>query len=413
MSEIPFLSHRIPFPPDKGDKIRSYHVLRELARRHTVHLGTFVDDPRDWDYVDQLKQMCGETFLQPFNPSAAKLAGLSGFVTGDPLTLACYRHRGLRAWVRDLAGRKSLAGVYVFSSAMAQYARDLNLPPGSVRVIDLCDVDSDKWAQYARSHSFPLSWVYAREARLLAACEAKYVSGFDASLVISAAEAAILGRVAGAGNGRISVVPNGVDTSYFEPQGQFENPFPAGARPIVFTGAMDYHANVDGVCWFARTLLPGIRRLVPDALFAVVGSNPGRDVKALQADGGVLVTGRVADVRPYLAYAAVVVAPLRIARGVQNKVLEAMAMARTVVATANAVQGIPEAEVAGVKVAAEGGEFADAVVAVLNGTVDASAAREFVIRRFGWSQHLQEVIRLFDPPRNSHHRGGTTQPAVA
>lgn len=397
MSEILFLSHRIPYPPDKGDKIRSYHLLRALAARHTVHLGTFIDDPADSAHVETVRRLSGgETCIRPLNPRTARLRSARGLLAGEPLTLAYYRDATLGRWVNELGVRRPLDGVFAFSSSMCQYAADVPLSDGAARVVDFCDVDSDKWLQYAASHSFPMKLVYAREARTLACAEGRFVRHFDASLVISEAEARILRGLSGVDHGRIRVVPNGVDTDYFDPGTSFTDPFASGVRPIVFTGAMDYHANVDGVEWFAREVLPLIRERQPQALFAIVGSNPTSTVKALAAEPGIAVTGRVPDVRPYLAHARVVVAPLRIARGVQNKVLEALAMARPVVATENALQGIPSAAEAGVVVVAEPVRMARAVGAALERWSEQPRGRHFVQARYGWGSHLAAVTGLFD-----------------
>lgn len=284
----------------------------------------------------------------------------------------------------------------MFSSSMGQYGENLPLREGGARVMDFCDVDSDKWQQYSNSHGFPLRLVYAREARLLSQIEARFVSEFDATLVISDMEEKILRGVIGGASERLRVVPNGVDTGYFDPSLSFASPFSGGALPIVFTGAMDYHANVDGVRWFATAILPAIQRRNPAAVFVVVGSNPSAEVRALAARPGIVVTGRVADVRPYLGHAAVVVAPLRIARGVQNKVLEALAMARPVVATENAVQGIPGIAQASAAVTSDPVRFADAVAERLSGPSECSPSRAFVMDNFDWTRHLAGVASIFE-----------------
>ena len=220
-------------------------------------------------------------------------------------------------------------------------------------------------------------------------------STFDASLVSAEPEAVLLRRVAPDAAGRIRVLANGVDAAHFDPAGAWPDPYPAGSRPVVFTGAMDYYANVDAVRWFAESAFPAVRAAVPDALFAIVGTNPAAPVRALARPGAILVTGRVEDVRPYLAHAAAVIAPLRIARGVQNKVLEAMAMARPLVATGNAVQGIPGAAQAGVIVRDAGSEFAAAVIEVLTrGSGIAMDSRRFVLDRHTWPTQVGIVSEL-------------------
>lgn len=394
MSEILFLSHRIPFPPDKGDKIRSFHLLKDLASRHTVHLGTFIDDPRDWQYVEDVKKICAEVCILPLDPKMAKLRSVLGFLTGEALTMRYYRSPKLQQWVNALAARRSLAGIFMFSSSMGQFAESVALRPGAVKIMDFCDVDSDKWHQYAASHGWPMSAVYAREARKLADVERRYLGLFDATLVISPAEQAVLSTASDQAAHTVRVVPNGVDSDYFDPGLSYPNPFSRDAMPVVFVGAMDYHANVDAVKWFAQSVLPDIRRRCPSAVFVIVGSNPTAEVLTLAKEAGVLVTGRVPDVRPYLVHAAAVVAPLRIARGVQNKVLEALSMGRRVIATPNALQGIGAPEPLAMAVAATESQMVDTVLAAFEGQRLSADARAFVVDRFSWSANLARVRDL-------------------
>ena len=281
MSEILFLAHRIPYPPDKGDKIRSWHFLDGLARRHTVHLGAFVDDEADWPHERTLAERCGEVCLRALPPRLATARSAMGLLNGEPLTLPYYRDRALAQWVASLAGRRSLDAVFVFSSSMAQYATAAQFAPATRRVLDLCDVDSDKWRQYAGAHKWPLSQVYAREARLLEQREREYVEGFDATLVIAETEAASVRQFAPRGASRVHVIGNGVDTTYFDPALQWDDPYPAGVQRIVFTGAMDYRANVDGVVWFVAEVLPRILRRTDRVQLAIVGARPSAEVVAL------------------------------------------------------------------------------------------------------------------------------------
>jgi sugar transferase (PEP-CTERM/EpsH1 system associated) len=395
MSEILFLAHRVPYPPTKGDKIRSWHLLSGLARRCTVHLGTFVDDAADWADLDRLRAVCGEMCLRPLARHGALVRAATGVLHGAPLTTGYYRDRTLGKWARGLAARRRLDAVFVYSSSMAQYASGTALRFDGRRVIDFCDVDSDKWRQYSASHSRPARWIYAREARLLERCERRTTQTFDAALVSAEPEAALLRRIVPDAAERIRVLANGVDAGYFDPSGAWPSPYPAGSCAVVFTGAMDYHANVDAVRWFAEAAWPAIRAASPHSLFAIVGAKPVPQVRALAAMPGVLVTGRVADIRPYLAHAAVVVAPLRIARGVQNKVLEALAMARPVVATANAVQGIPGAVQSGVCVRDSGEALAAAVIERLaSGAAAAVEGRRLVLERYAWQTQVDILAAL-------------------
>jgi len=271
---------------------------------------------------------------------------------------------------------------------------------GIRRVVDMVDVDSDKWRQYATQRRWPLNAAYAREAAALLSFERKIAREFDATLFVSDAEAALFRRLAPESAARVHGVPNGVDCDYFDPARDYADPFPEADLPIVFTGAMDYWPNVDAVTWFAQQVMP---LLGDEALlrFYIVGSNPSPVVKALAADPRVIVTGRVEDVRPYLAHAVVAVAPLRVARGIQNKVLEAMAMGRPVVASPAALEGIGPEAAKHLICAPSPADFATAVRRVLtdagSAALGAEAAR-CARDTYGWKRSLGHLEGLLAGP---------------
>lgn len=394
MEGLLFLAHRIPYPPNKGDKIRSFHLLRHLAARHDVHLGAFVDDPADWQYRDALAPYCKSIKLLPLHPRRARLASLAGLLTGEALTLPYYRSRALKTWAEVLAASGTVTRGLAFSSAMAQF-----MPAGLARrILDMVDVDSDKWTQYAPTQRWPLSWVYAREGRKLAEWEARAAQDFDATLLVSRDEAALLRQRVPAARDRIGTFENGVDADYFSPARDYPDPFASGVRGVVFTGAMDYWPNVDAVTWFAERVFPAVHDAIPAAQFTIVGSRPTDAVLALARRPGVVVTGGVPDVRPYLAHAACAVAPLRIARGVQNKVLEAMAMARPVVASAQAAEGIRAEAGRDYLLAGDEAGFAGAVIAALRASSPRAAARECILAHYDWARNLAAVDALLDAP---------------
>lgn len=332
------LVHRIPYPPDKGDKIRSFHLLQFLARHYEIHLGAFVDDAADWQHADTLRGYCADLYLEPLRPLAAKLRALTGFLRGQALTIPWYATPGMRRWVGDTARATGADRLLVFSSAMAQYADAA--APGTQRVLDMVDVDSDKWRQYADRRSGPAAWLYHREARRLLEHERRAAIGFDATTLVSPAEVALFRELCPEAADRVIDIGNGVDTDYFDPDAAGTNPYPEGDRTIVFPGAMDYWPNIDAVRWFAGEILPRIREREPRAVFHIVGARPADAVRALADRQGVRVAGTVADMRPWLGHAQLVVAPLRVARGIQNKVLEGFAMARPVLATTAALDGL-------------------------------------------------------------------------
>ena len=392
MEGLLFLAHRIPFPPNKGDKIRSFNLLRHLSTRYAIHLGAFVDDPDDWQYRDALAPYCASIKLLPLHPRRAKLASLVGLLSGEALTLPYYRNRELARWAHELAASGAVTRGLAFSSAMAQF-----MPAGLARrVLDMVDVDSDKWTQYAPTQRWPLSWLYAREGRKLAAWEARVAQDFDATLLVSHAEAALLQQRAPAAQHKIGAFENGVDADYFSPARDYPNPYPPDVQGVVFTGAMDYWPNVDAVSWFAERIFPAVRAAVPGAQFTIVGSHPSDAVLELARQPGVVVTGSVPDVRPWLAHAACAVAPLRIARGVQNKVLEAMAMARPVVASAQAAEGIRAEAGRDFTLALGEAEFAHAVVARLQTVSSAAPARDCILAHYDWARNLSTIDPLFE-----------------
>ncbi|MES2337591.1 MAG: TIGR03087 family PEP-CTERM/XrtA system glycosyltransferase [Pseudomonadota bacterium] len=382
MRDILFLAHRAPFPPDRGDKIRAYNVLKYLSDRARVHLVAFADDPRDLN-APELRAMCASHCVVPRTRSKAR-AALEALATGQSVSVAAFSDPAFRAGVqRALAG--SIDAIYVFSSAMAQYLPPL---PRVRTVMDFCDVDSVKFGEYAAAARFPQSWLYAREARLLGAFDRAIVA--DASLFVSEAEAALFRTIGG--QGAIQVVENGIDTVTFDPAATFDAV--PDAPEIVFTGQMDYAPNVAAVQWFANDVLPLIAR---PARFAIVGRAPTAEVQAL-ANERVIVTGEVADVRGWVAGAAVAVAPLRIARGIQNKVLEAMAMARPVVVSSAAAEGIDHGGTLRIGEGAAG--FAAEVSRLIEdraaGDALGAAARARVQARYGWDARLAALDDLLD-----------------
>lgn len=414
MKEVLFLCHRIPYPPDKGDKIRSYHLLKGLAQRYRVHLGTFVDDPADWAYRETLTALCDQTCFIGLDPKRARLRSLLGVLSREPLTFTYYRDRRLTAWMRRLLASHSLHAVVAFSSSMGPYAKGMK---NVRRVLDFVDVDSDKWRQYAAEATWPMNWVYRREFKRLLAAEIKLARAFDASLFVSEAEADLFRHLAPRARERVESIANGVDTIYFDPASDYENPYEGADRSVmVFTGAMDYRANVDAACWFAEEVLPRVRERVADAEFHIVGSRPAAAVRKLAERPGVNVTGRVPDVRPYLRHATLVVAPLRIARGLQNKVLEALAMDRPVLATPQAWEGLEGMPEDCAWSASEAEDIAAIAIEQLQRRPEPNgAARDFVLQRYNWERALTRIVDLIEAEPVAGTRpasGGSRMPGV-
>ncbi len=404
MDDLLFLAHRIPYPPNKGDKLRSYHVLKHLAKRYRVHVGTFVDDPDDWQHVATVKALCGgEVLCLPLSPRAARLRSVFGLATGEALALPYYRSARMTRWVEDLVERRGVRRVVVFSSPMAQYVNDLD---DVERLIDFVDVDSDKWNQYAKASGRTMAWLYRREAVRLLEFERYSASRAIASVFVTKPESALFRRLAGDLISPVITVENGVDAEFFSPdhaavpEGWQQQRHDPANRSIVFTGAMDYKPNIDAAAWFSREVLPLIRHQLPDATFWIVGARPTAEVRSLARANEIHVTGTVAEVRPYLAHAGVVVVPMRLARGIQNKALEAMAMgAATVVSTTSAValNAVPGRDF---QLADDADSFARAVVELLNDPLArqklGQAGRQAVLENYDWSRNLARIDRCFD-----------------
>jgi polysaccharide biosynthesis protein PslH len=385
VANLLFLTHRLPYPPNKGDKVRSYHLLRHLASRHRVFLGTFVDDPDDEQHLPTVQALCADMHAARLHPKRARIGSLTGLLRNEPLTLSYYRDDGLARWVDALQAQHALDAVLVFSSSMAQYVTQFAGP----RLIDFVDVDSAKWTDYAPAHRWPLSWLYRREGLQLLAYEREVAAHAQQSFFSTEKETEMFRGLAPESASTVSALCNGVDADFFQADAQRASPFAQGEIPIVFTGAMDYWPNVDAVTWFAKDMLPTLRQQWPQAKFSIVGRSPTAAVRAL-----------VADVRPYLQHAAVVVAPLRLARGIQNKILEAMAMARPVVAASTCVQAIDARDGEHLLAADEAGDYVKAVSELLRQPARAAAigaaGRACVLSGYDWDARLSSIDHFLD-----------------
>jgi sugar transferase (PEP-CTERM/EpsH1 system associated) len=398
MKDLLFLAHRIPYPPDKGDKIRAWNVLRHLVARYRVHLATFVDAPEDVRAVEPLKNICASVVWRKLSPRRAKLRSLAGLLTGAPLTQFYFGDRRLRVAVDRLVAAYRPDLVYVSCSGMAPYVPDRR---GTRVVLDLIDVDSEKWRQYAETSTGLARAIYRRESRTLLALERQAAANADAVLLVSRAEAELFAALAPEAAARIHHVRNGVDVTYFDPSHAFANPL--DARPgIVFTGVMNYRPNVDAMVWFVEQVMPRLRSRAVAPCLWIVGLDPSRAVLDL-AGPDVRVTGRVPDVRPYLRYAQVAVAPLQIGRGIQNKILEAMAMGVPVVATPQAREGLDACKDGEILTATSPADFATAIGSVLDNNARSDAGpigareRARVVRDYGWDATLARLDQLLDP----------------
>lgn len=396
MSEVLFLAHRVPFPPDRGDKIRSNHLLRRIAELAPVHVGALADDAADMAHEGEVAALAASHCVVR-RTAPLPLAALAALGQGLPVSLAAFSSSRLQRWVHQVLETRPISAIFVFSGQMAQY-----VPPefrGRV-VMDFVDVDSAKFEAYARTGALPRRLLYAREARLLRRFEEAAARRATTSLFVSREERALFeSRLSGTARPDVRALGNGIDTELFDPAAVKPAPELAGEGPaIVFTGQMDYPPNITAVELFAHEVMPLIRQTHPDARFAVVGRAPTPAVRALEGINGTLVTGAVPDVRPWLAGADLVTAPLLIARGVQNKVLEAMAMARPVLLTPAAATGIGGTDGEHFALAEAPLALAGRALALLADRAAAdelgAAARRFVVAECGWNRVLAPLQAL-------------------
>ncbi len=394
-----FLAHRVPFPPDRGDKMRSFHMLKALAGHGPVHLIAFTDDARDEELASGLDAYVASRLLVRRN-IAVPIAGLRALAGGAPYSLASFEHPRIAARVTALLDSGAIDRIFVFSGQMAQ---DVPVAWLARTIVDFGDVDSAKFGDYAAASTrwSPMRAVYAREDRELARFEAQIARYAARSLFVSEAEADLFRARSGLGEDKVAAIDNGIDLAFYDPAAAVEEPDMAPGSPlVVFTGQMDYRPNIEAVERFARQVLPRLRIKAPGTRFAIVGRHPAPRVCALDRLDGVIVTGAVDDVRSWLAAAAVVVAPLQIARGVQNKVLEAMAMAKPIVVSPAAAQGIDATDGTHFIVADSAGAQADAVAALIADPPRAAAlgkaARARVEARYAWDATLAPLVGLLE-----------------
>jgi sugar transferase (PEP-CTERM/EpsH1 system associated) len=393
MNEILFIAHRIPFPPDRGDRIRSFHILRHLSGLRPVHLLGFVDSYEDRVIAKAMLPMLASLHMEVRSKSRMR-AGVEALLKGTPVSIAAFASRNLQNMVARLLNERPIDTIFVYSGQMAQYVPyDLG---GRRFIMDFVDVDSAKFSAYGKTPGL-MGWVNRREGGLLSRFERDVAARADISLFVSEAEAALFRTQSGAGPDRVRALDNGIDVARFDPA-IFKH-VDAAEPMIVFTGQMDYRPNIEAVEYFARRTFPAIRAKHPHTLFAIVGRNPTPSVRKLGELKGVMVVGEVPDARPWIAAATVVVAPMDIARGVQNKILEAMAMARPVVASPAAFEGI-DATPGKHLLVAQGYDMANAVSSLITNPDYAAgigqAARARMIERYDWMTQLRALDGMIE-----------------
>lgn len=411
--KILLLTHRTPYPPNKGTQVRPFRLMNTLAGRgHEVHLMTFAETVEELGTQVELTKYCASVTLIPRHRRASAVRAGLALLSPRPLSFGYFGSRAMRQAVRRVVAEHGIEAVYVWSSTMAQY-----VPPqlAGRAVIDMGDVDSEKYRDYAKEMNWPMSWVYGIEWKRLRKYEYRIIRSHAHTVLIAPREIALLDELDEfTRHTRLHSITNGVDLERFRPDAFpafAPDSLPTGERRfladpdavrIVFTGAMDYYPNAEAVRYFAGEVLPLIRQREPRAEFLIVGSDPTPEVIRLGELPGVKVTGFVKDVRPYLAAATACVIPLRIARGVQNKALEAMASGRAVVASPDVVAGLAAEDGSHLLVARDTAEYVEAVMHLIADPAFRAeigdAARRFVEDEYNWTPLMERLADLLENP---------------
>ncbi len=357
--KVLYLVHRVPYPPDKGDRIRNYHILTWLARRASVHLACLADESVEDSALATLEGLADRVAVVRLGRGSRSLRAARSFAMGRTVSEGAFRSPEMSRLLRCWVGATRYNVILASASSLAPYLRleELRNMPA---VVDFVDVDSQKWLDYAKTSSGSRAWLYSTEGRRLQRFEHDVTRWARGVVLVSQAETNLFGRSSDATN--VYTVPNGVDLTGF----QTTEEVVGSDRTCVFVGALDYRPNIDGVSWFCQDVWPEIRRQREGARLLLVGRRPVPAVRRLASVPGVEVVGQVPDVRPYLAQAAVVVVPLRLARGVQNKVLEAMAMGKATVASPQSLAGLPARGAVPALTASTPSEWVDAVIGLMD-----------------------------------------------
>lgn len=383
---VVYLTHRVPYPPDKGDRIRNYHVLREMSQHARVWLAALADEPVTAEQQARLGELCERVELVPHGRPWAK-AGLS-LLAGRSLSEGLFRSPQLDAVLAGWRAEADFHAVLVSASSMAPYQRR-NGWADVPSFVDLVDVDSQKFFDYASTAGIPKRWLFTLEGRRVRKLEKELCGWAKGVFLVSPAEAKLFDGFTAPGTA--TPATNGVDLDYFRPR-----PDVKPDLACAFVGAMDYPPNVDAAVWFATDIWPRVRAVHATAEFRVVGRQPTPAVLRLHGTNGVNVIGQVPDVRPHVASAAVAVCPVRIARGLQNKVIEAMAMGKPTVASPPAIAALKVELGRDVLSATSADEWVSTLIELLgdaNRQAELGASgRKYVEEHHHWDRCLRPLV---------------------
>lgn len=381
---ILFICHKVPYPPDKGEKIRAFHIIKHLSRRHRIFLYCLSGNKDDLKYKDELKKYCFSVNIYPVRIFFSLLRSAAYLFTKHPLTLAYFFSFRMKEDIRKILDNEPIGAIIAYCSSSAQYAVDAK---AKLKIIDFVDIDSDKWDNFAKISRFPLSLIYKLESGRLRKWEKRLSEIYDASIVTTEKEKEKLEIIDPAGKDKISVVPNGVDLDSKAQGGHSRSSF------IIFTGQMDYLPNVDAVIYFYQKILSLIKKEIPDIQFYIVGRNPVRSIRILCKEA--IITGEVEELGGYLARASVYVAPFRISFGISNKVLQAMASGLPVVATSKVLEGIKACPGKNILIGDTPQEFARKTIGLLQDAAMydyiSGNARDFIKDSHDWGKNLEVI----------------------
>jgi len=405
------LTHRVPMPPNRGDRIRTCNFLRHIAKRADVWLGCLADEPVSDDTWQTLRSICRRVAIVPVDPKLRWLRAGASFLNGRTISEGAFSSSRLKHIVAEWTTQTQFDSALCSSSALAPYLQipQLDRTP---RHVDLIDVDSEKWFDYAKASGFLKRSIFQLEGKRLRRLESELSNWTNGITVVSEPEASIYRSFRS--GGAVQTISNGVDVDFFSPD--TSTPNASSQRGCVFVGALDYKPNIDGIIWFTRNVWPEINRQRPDQFLRIVGREPVPEIQKLNRIAGVDVVGTVPDVRPYLSQAAVAVVPLHIARGVQNKVLEALAMAKAVVASPDPLVGLRVEDGVQLFKAVEAEQWISRVTRLLD---DAElrhevgiAGQAYVTAHHRWEQCLEPLMRFLhlEPPTPKRSTAKTNLP---
>jgi len=393
-----FLCQRLPYPPTTGEKITSFNFLRHLTTKYRVFLGTFIDNESDREHLPALRAMLTDMHVSEIRKPQIFAKAFPRWLLGDPISFAIFRDRKLSQWLDEVETREKPVAIFTHSSNISGYAVDhfqRNEGNEPIRVLHFADVDSEKFSAYATQSKGLKKLIFSIESARVRRQEQRLTDRADHVAVISDDEANVLRDTLTRHQDRVVTLPNGVDTELFDRSKYPIAPFEANGKGIVFTGAMDYPPNIEAVTWFTEHVFPSLRERIPDVRFLIVGTRPSAEVKKLGELAGVIVTGRVDSTAAYMAHADVAVAPIRIARGVQNKVLEAMAMSLPVVVSPEALVGIAATPDKHLVLADSADAWIEACTQLLANKTRAAelgvASRELVCNLYNWSAQFARL----------------------